>query len=420
MKKYYIPKLSFKRAHLLFIIILLFCFLVFALAPALDGAPLFSEVGGSFVGGPENSYIDGDGDLVQRADALVDFAGGTFRDDSHLLGSNSTYHLFDTPKWYLVGSYAYPLSLVVGDFNGDGSLDIATANQENDNISIFLGNGDGTFAAAVHYDVGITPTSIDTGDFNGSGNLDLVVVTYGSAEVDCKVSILLGNGDGTFTAAANYDVGMQPFTVAVGDFNNDGNLDLAITRDRSNEKNLLILQGNGDGTFSEGSSYVLWPIPKKLAVGDFDGNGNLDLAVCSVYWGTMERSVSVLRGNGDGTFTVANEYSMGASNAGHPVVGDFNDDGNLDLAVGNGSSTNTISVFLGNGDGSFAEAVNYTAGFNTNALAVGDFTGNGILDLVATRVYTGHFLQVNHIIDLFLGVGDGTFVHTYEYPIGGT
>ncbi len=119
--------LKLKRDYFLLIMALLFCLLIFALAPALGGTPLFSEVGGSFVGGPETGYIEGDGDLVPRTDALVGIAEGTFRDDSHHLGSNSTYHLFDTPKWYLVGSYAYPRSLAVGDFNGDGNLDLAVA-----------------------------------------------------------------------------------------------------------------------------------------------------------------------------------------------------------------------------------------------------------------------------------------------------
>ncbi len=136
-------------------------------------------------------------------------------------------------------------SVAVGDFNGDGKLDLATANYGSNNVSILLGNGDGTFQAAVNYGAGSYPISITVGDFNGDGKLDLATANYGSN----NISILLGKGDGTFQTAANYGVGSYPISIAVGNFNGDGKLDLAVANVSSN--NVSILTGAGDGTFSE-------------------------------------------------------------------------------------------------------------------------------------------------------------------------
>ena len=140
--------------------------------------------------------------------------------------------------------------MAVGDFNGDGKADLAVANYGSDNVSVLLGNGNGTFQAAVNYAAGTSPHSVAVGDFNGDGKADLAVANYGSN----NVSVLLGNGNGTFQAAVNYAAGTSPCSVAVGDFNGDGKADLAVANYGSN--NVSVLLGNGNGTFQAAVNYA--------------------------------------------------------------------------------------------------------------------------------------------------------------------
>src|SRR5207253_6982357 len=147
-----------------------------------------------------------------------------------------------------------PTSAAVGDFNGDGKLDLAVANAGSKNVSVLLGNGDGTFKAPVNFGAP-GPQSVAVGDFNGDGNLDLAVANLSSG----NVSIRLGNGDGTFRAPVNYATGDTPNTIAVGDFNKDGKLDLAVVNG-GNGKGLCrvrLLLGNGGGPFQDGGNYPL-------------------------------------------------------------------------------------------------------------------------------------------------------------------
>jgi FG-GAP-like repeat/Abnormal spindle-like microcephaly-assoc'd, ASPM-SPD-2-Hydin/FG-GAP repeat len=298
-----------------------------------------------------------------------------------------------------------PLSVATGDFNGDGKLDLAVANSgSGNNVSILLGNGDGTFKPAVDYGAGSGPYSVAVGDFNGDGKLDLVVANTNSN----NVSILLGNGDGTFQPAVDYGVGSEPRAVAVGDFNGDGKLDLAVANTGSS--NVSVLLGNGDGTFQPAFDFSTGFGQISLAVGDFNGDGNLDLAV--VNFGTG--NVSVLLGDGDGTFEPAVNYVAGVA----PVsvsVGDFNGDGKLDLAVANIAAGNigpgSVSVLLGNGDGTFQPAVNYGVGPNPNFVAVGDLNGDANLDLVVANTTSNN-------VSILLGNGDGTFQPAVDYDSG--
>ena len=269
------------------------------------------------------------------------------------------------------GAGTNPSALAVGDFNGDGKLDLAVANEGSGNVSILLGNGNGTFQAAVDYGAGSNPSSVAVGDFRGDGKLDLVVANDGSN----NVSILLGNGDGTFQAAVNYGAGSTLFAVAVGDFNGDGKLDLAVADAVSDYVSVLL--GNGDGTFKTAVQYVAGLEPIAVAVADFNGDGKLDLAVAN----DEGNSVSILLGKGNGTFQAAVNYGTGTP--GSVAVGDFNGDGKLDLVVVGGVNSDNVSVvalLLGNGDGTFQAAVNYGTGADTS-VAVGDFNGDGRLDL---------------------------------------
>jgi hypothetical protein len=302
------------------------------------------------------------------------------------------------------GAGTNPDSAAVGDFNGDGKLDLAVANYGSDNVSILLGNGDGTFQAAVNYGAGEFPESVAVGDFRGDGKLDLVVANQGSN----NVSILLGNGDGTFQAAVNYGVGSSPTSVAVGDFNGDGKLDLVVANSFSNNGSILL--GNGDGTFQAAVNYGAGLTLFSVAVGDFNGDGKLDLAVAG-------SDVSILLGNGDGTFKTAVQYVAGLE-PNSLAVADFNGDGKLDLAVANYESNN-VSILLGKGDGTFQAAVDYGIGTENypatpGSVAVGDFNGDGKLDLVVAGVESDGV----SVVSVLLGNGDGTFQAAVNYGAG--
>jgi hypothetical protein len=270
-----------------------------------------------------------------------------------------------------------------------------------------LGNGDGTFGAAVNYSAGNGPGNVSLGDFNGDGFADLVVANLGG------VSVLLGNGNGTFQAAANYSAGNAPAYVAVGDLNGDGILDLAVANfgDNANTPNgggVTVLLGTGDGSFRAAGNYPTGLGAVFVSVADFSGDGILDLAVANsgaLYTG-IGGNLSVLLGNGDGTFRAAVNYATGDA-ATCVAVADFNGDGILDLAVNNQYS-NDVSVLLGKGDGTFQAAVNYDVGPSVIPVGIGmnlavkDFNGDGIPDLAVVLPGAGG-------VRVLLGNGDGTF-----------
>src|SRR6202166_2892744 len=300
-----------------------------------------------------------------------------------------------------------PTSLAVGDFNGDGIPDLAVSEF---GIDILLGNGDGTFKARL-----LAPGNlpyiefIAVGDFNGDGKLDLAVAYCNDAFPTTQpgaVEILLGNGDGTFNlAAASPATGNTPTAIATGDFNGDGNLDLAIANGNSNT--VTILLDNGNGTFIDAASSAKDNSPSSLAVGDFNGDGKPDLAVTNA----SDNTVTILLGNGDGTFKAAASLATG-NKPSAIAAGDFNGKGKLDLAVANAAG-NTITILLGNGDGTFTAATGPAiAGPIFSPIAVGDFNGDGISDLAVG----------GNAPALFLGNGDGTFTPSaslspFFYPI---
>ena len=297
-----------------------------------------------------------------------------------------------------------PIALTLGDFNNDGKLDLAVADGiiccDFGYVSILLGNGDGTFQAAVAYGVGRNPFWVTTADFNGDGKLDLATANY----LDGTISILIGNGDGTFQSAVNYAVGVEPSSIAVGDFNADGKLDLAVSNAVSNSVSILL--GNGDGTFAPQIDYAAGTEANWIAVGDFNGDGKLDLAVANF---TQNNTISILLGNGDGSFQPPVSYGTGSLPY-SILTADLNGDGKLDLAVTN-AQANTLSVLIGNGDGSFQQHVDYPTGSNPSSIAVGDVNGDGHLDLV-----TGN--HASNTASLLLGNGDGTFRQNIDFSSG--
>lgn len=267
-------------------------------------------------------------------------------------------HLLQEAPAYATG--ANPISAAMGDFNGDGNEDVVTANLSGNNVSVLLGNDDGTFRPPVNYATQIAPSSVAVGDFNSDGNLDIVVTNICGSDKTCRskgtVSVLLGNGDGTFQAHKDYGVAaFQPYSVAVGDFNGDHKLDLAIANFCGDDPtcqrgpgNVSILLGKGDGTFQASMKFIVGNSPDSIGVADFDGDGKLDLAIAN----NLDNTVSILLGKGDGTFRRHVEYATGPI-VSSVAVGDFNGDGKVDLAVadsaGGAAQASEVSVLLGTG-----------------------------------------------------------------------
>jgi len=231
-----------------------------------------------------------------------------------------------------------------------------------------------TFTAGSTPGVGADPVSIAMGDFNGDGIPDLATLDSN----DSTMTVLLGNGDGSFTIMSSSNVGSFPQSIAVGDFNGDGILDLAISD--SGSRNLTILLGNGDGTFTFKSSPLAGNGPTFIAVGDFNGDGIPDLATAENDDGT----VKVLLGNGDGTFSSGYVIDLGHGFPYAMVVGDFNGDGITDLATAN-SGDNTVTVLLGKGDGSFPTQSSLDVGSKPGAITVADFDGTGLPGLATAN-----------------------------------
>jgi hypothetical protein len=293
---------------------------------------------------------------------------------------------------------AFPYGFVVADMNNDGKLDLVAGRKTTRTagaIQILFGNGNGSFKAPIDSKSKPAYSPRYAADFNNDGKLDLITLAHDS------IAAFLGNGRGTVVQEPSYNYCCNASYVSVADFNGDGNLDLSFASGFPEEgSNVQIYLGKGNGTFEPGSQqqpyYSGWGQP---AIGDFNSDGKLDLAVPDA-----DGYVDIFLGNGDGTFQTPVTYKGTYGSGPYVITADINGDGKLDLITAAGS------VFLGNGDGTFTADGGVSTKFSAYSLFVGDFNGDGILDVVGLSS-TGN-------VDIFLGNGDGTFQSALEFAAG--
>jgi hypothetical protein len=309
--------------------------------------------------------------------------------------------------------------VVSGDFNNDGIPDLAVlSNGSPGSVDVFLGNGDGTFQmpAASSSTVGYGPRAMAGADVNGDGLLDLVVVNE-CADGGCangSVSVLLGNGNGTFQPAVAFATGQNSKFVAVGDLNFDGLPDLAVTNNGDGTVSVLLSNGLGS-LYSAATSYVVGSgagsLPTGVAMGIFNpGLGFWDLAVST----SGDHTVTILPENGYGTFNVGGETTLDLPAGAAPywlATGDLRDDGTLDLVVPDANSS-SVYVLLGNGNATFQPYATYSVGLLPQGVSLGDINGDGVLDLVVPNT------DSDGTVSVLRGNGDGTFASQMVYTVG--
>jgi FG-GAP-like repeat/IPT/TIG domain len=271
-----------------------------------------------------------------------------------------------------------PRAVAVGDFNGDGAQDLVTANGDSNTVSVLLGDGSGGFAAKTDFATGPFPCAVAVGDFNGDGALDLVTADFGGyplAEGD-TVSVLLGNGTGTFAARNDFATGPSPYDVAVGDFNGDGRQDLVtvFTEDFSGEAGVLL--NDGAGGFPAMRTFPTYLEPVSVAVGDLNGDGKQDLVTVQRLEGSG--AVGVLLGDGAGSFAVGTDVRT-SRELFCVALGDFDGDGWQDVAS---IKQNMVIILRGDGLGGLSKETDFAVGTQSADIAVGDFNGDGKQDLV--------------------------------------
>jgi hypothetical protein len=299
--------------------------------------------------------------------------------------------------FYYFASYKVgknPTTITAIDINQDGVTDLLTTNVSSSTLSILIGNGDGTFHEQVQVHVCQEPRSLATGFFNADPYPDIVLACAGGDEI----AVLFGRPDGKFTEGPQYPVHRTPVSITSEDLNGDQKADLVVAL--RNDK-IKVFLGQGNGEFKHGAQYEYGDTPTSVALSDLNNDGKIDLVVTN--GGPMSNAVSIWIGNGDGTFQAPTDYRSGRRPLGVSFA-DFNNDRIRDLLVINGER-DSFSTFLGNGNATFRAGHDSGANAGPNYGLARDFNGDHRVDVAIVN------LQSSDLSILF-GRGDGTF----EYP----
>jgi len=313
---------------------------------------------------------------------------------------------FSSAQHYAVGKT--PIATALADFNHDGKTDIATCNILSHGVSVLLGNGDGSFQSSKAYraapDPGSSVLDVVAGDFNEDGKVDLVVTLGDNSQM--MASLLSGNGDGSFAAPKFFNTGAFAEPVVAADFNGDKHLDLFF----GGSEGSTIMLGNGDGTFQAPVLYSTGAASRitGLAVADFNGDGALDVAAVN----QSGASIGVLLGHGDGTFAPVKALPVGSFPY-YIAAADFNHDGKTDLAL-TFSSGGAVDIYLGNGDGTFTLETIAEVGTAALYIAATDLDGDGNTDLAVGTFATAS--RQSGSLGVLYGAGDGTFAAPLLFP----
>jgi hypothetical protein len=356
--------------------------------------------------------VDGDGKL----DLAIADTGNLV---AVLLGNGDA--TFQVPVTSAVGQF--PAGIAAGDFNGDGRLDLAitdggsSQSQHGNTVAILLGTGNGQFRAASFIPVAAGPIGIAVADLNHDSKLDITVTNSATDQV----SVLLGKGDGSFQTPATFTVvsgvnpngGYSPNFVVADDFNGDGNPDLVVSS--RNTSTATILLGDGKGSLGKPVNFLVGTTPLQVLSGDYNHDGKRDFVTLN----SLAATVSVYLGKGNGSFQV--ERTFGApTRADQIILADFNEDGIPDIATANPGidsfNGNTASVLINQRGGGVAKNTSITVGTNPLSLAAGDLNRDGHLDLVVANSGTPNSFGTG-TLSIVLGNGDGSFQTPHAFKI---
>lgn len=286
---------------------------------------------------------------------------------------------------YINGDSALPNTIVLGDVDNDNITDVLVVNNGMKNVDVFLGEGDGNFFIQAPVPIGenTSPFGLALGDIDKDGILDLVVTD----SQNYNVLIFSGAGDGTFSQTLTLNTAdlSRPYSVVIVDLNKDSNLDVLVSNIGTGD--ISVFLNDGTGNFGAESTYATDAAPYRLITADFNRDGNIDAATSNLFG----NSISILLGNGDGTFAAQRSIFMGNNSAPFGIMsGHFNNDTILDLVVAN-SQLDNISILTGYGDGNFNQTLTYSTGNDSNPddVTVGDFNEDGLLDIVSANYLTG-------------------------------